>query len=108
MTFATPLALLSLLIVPLLLGGYLWQLRRQRRNAVRFSSVSLVRQAIPKRSRWRRHVPVALFLGAIAALAIGAARPRVTHDISINETSIILTLDVSGSMCATDVSPNRL
>ena len=66
MTFASPLALVGLVIVPLLLGGYLWQLRRQRRNAVRFSSVALVRQAVPKRSRWRRHVPIGLFLvGAI-------------------------------------------
>ena len=72
-------------------------------KAVRYSSVALIRQAIPKRSRWRRHVPVGLFLAAIAALAVGAARPRITQDISINKTSIILTLDVSGSMCATDV-----
>jgi Ca-activated chloride channel homolog len=108
MSFATPLALLGLLIVPLLLGGYLWQLRRKRKRAVRFSSVALIRQAIPKRSRWHRHVPPALFLAAIAVLAIGAARPRVSHDVALNKTSIILTLDVSGSMCATDVSPNRL
>jgi Ca-activated chloride channel homolog len=108
MSFATPLALLALLIVPLLLGGYLWQLRRKRKSAVRYSSVALIREAIPRRSRWRRHVPPALFLVAIAALTIGAARPRISHDVALNRTSIILTLDVSGSMCATDVSPNRL
>lgn len=108
MSFGTPLALLGLLVVPLLLAGYLWQLRRQRRSAVRFSSVALVRLAIPKRSRWHRHVPPALFLAAIAALAFGAARPRIPVDVPLNKTSIILTLDVSGSMCATDVEPNRL
>jgi Ca-activated chloride channel homolog len=107
-SFATPLALLALVIVPLLLGGYLWQLRRKRKSAVRYSSVALIRQAIPKRSRWRRHVPPALFLAALAALALGSARPRISQDIALNKTSIILTLDVSGSMCATDVSPNRL
>jgi Ca-activated chloride channel homolog len=107
-SFATPLALLALLVVPLLLGGYLWQLRRKRKSAVRYSSIALIREAIPKRSRWRRHVPPALFLAAIAALTIGAARPRISHDVALNRTSIILTLDVSGSMCATDVSPNRL
>jgi len=96
MSFATPLALLSLLIVPLLAGAYVWQLRRQRRNAVRFSSVALVRQAIPKRSRWRRHLPPALFLAAIAALAIGTARPRLSTDVPINKTSIILALDEIG------------
>ena len=73
MSFATPLALLALLMVPLLLGGYLWQLRRKRKNAVRFSSVALIRQAIPKRSRWHRHVPPALFLIAIAALTLSTA-----------------------------------
>jgi Ca-activated chloride channel homolog len=108
MSFATPLALLALLIVPILLCGYLWQLRRKRKNAVRYSNVALIRMAIPSRSRWHRHVPPAVFLAAIAALTIGAARPRITQDIAINKTSIILTLDVSGSMCATDVEPNRL
>ncbi|MGZ4671219.1 MAG: VWA domain-containing protein [Ilumatobacteraceae bacterium] len=108
MSFASPPALLALLIVPLLLAGYLWQLRRKRKQAVRYSSVALIRLAIPKRSRWHRHVPVALFLAAITALAIGSARPRVSADVPINKTSIILTLDVSGSMCSTDVTPNRL
>jgi Ca-activated chloride channel family protein len=108
MSFATPPALLALLIVPLLLGGYLWQLRRKRKQAVRYSSVALIRLAIPKRSRWHRHVPVALFLAAIAALAIGSARPQISENVPINKTSIILTLDVSGSMCSTDVTPNRL
>jgi Ca-activated chloride channel family protein len=108
MSFASPPALLALLIVPLLLGGYLWQLHRKRKQAVRYSSLALIRLAIPKRSRWHRHVPVAVFLAATAALAIGTARPRISEDIPINKTSIILTLDVSGSMCATDVTPNRL
>ena len=108
MTFATPLALFALLIVPLLLGAYLWQLRRKRKHAVRYSSVALIRQAIPRRSRWHRHVPVGLFLAGLAALAVGSARPRISEEVAINKTSIILTLDVSGSMCATDVTPNRL
>lgn len=108
MSFATPAALLALLVVPLLLAGYLWQLRRRRRSAVRFSNVALVRQALPRLARWRRHVPIGLFLAAIAALAFGMARPEVTQDVARGRTSIILTLDVSGSMCATDVLPNRL
>jgi Ca-activated chloride channel homolog len=108
MSFATPLALASLVLVPLLLGGYLWQLRRRRKQAVRFSNVALIRQALPRHSRWRRHVPVGLFLAAIAALAIASARPSIAQDVPLSRTSIILTLDVSGSMCATDVVPNRL
>jgi Ca-activated chloride channel family protein len=108
MTFFTPQSLLLLILVPLLLAAYLWQLRRKRKNAVRYSSVALIRQAMPRRSRWRRHVPVALFLASIAVLAIAAARPQISQEVPLSRTSIILTLDVSGSMCATDVQPNRL
>jgi Ca-activated chloride channel family protein len=108
MSFATPLALVSLLLVPLLLGGYLWQLCRRRKQAVRYSSVALIRQALPRYSTWRRHVPIGLFLASIAALGFASARPEITEDVPLNQTSIILTLDVSGSMCATDVAPNRL
>ena len=108
MTFTWPLALLLLLAVPLLLGVYLLQLRRRRRQAVRYSSVALLRAALPKRSAWRRHVPVALFLGGLAGLGVAAARPQMAISVPLSRTSIILTLDVSRSMCATDVPPNRL
>jgi Ca-activated chloride channel homolog len=108
MSFATPLALLALLVVPLLLLGYLWQLRRKRKQAVRFSDVALVRAAVPKRSRWKRHIPVALFLASIAGLGVAAARPQMSVKVPLGRTSVILALDVSRSMCATDVQPNRL
>jgi Ca-activated chloride channel family protein len=108
MSFATPVALLVLLVVPLLLAGYLWQLRRKRKQAVRFSDVALVRAAVPKRSRWKRHIPVALFLASIAGLGVATARPQTSVKIPLGRTSIILALDVSRSMCATDVQPNRL
>ena len=108
MTFSAPRALLLLLVVPVLLGLYLWQLRRRRAQAVTFSSVALIRAALPRRSRWRRHVPVALFLATIAVLAIATARPHVAVEVARGRTSIILALDVSRSMCATDIKPNRL
>jgi Ca-activated chloride channel family protein len=107
-SFAWPLALLLLLAVPLLLGAYLWQLRRRRAQAVRFSNVALVREALPRRSRWRRHVPVALFLAGLTGLAFASARPQMAVKVPLGRTSIILALDVSRSMCATDVEPNRL
>jgi Ca-activated chloride channel homolog len=107
-SFAWPLALLLLLAVPLLLGAYLWQLRRRRGQAVRFSNVALVREALPRRSRWRRHVPVALFLAGLTGLAFATARPQMAVEVPLGRTSIILALDVSRSMCATDVQPNRL
>ena len=108
MSFTWPLALLALLAVPLLAGAYVWQLRRRRRRAVRYSSVALIRAAAPRRAAWRRHVPVALLLAALAALGLAAARPQVSVDVPVSESALILALDVSGSMCATDVEPNRL
>ncbi|HVH22702.1 MAG TPA: VWA domain-containing protein, partial [Pseudonocardia sp.] len=108
MGFGWPLALLSLLAVPLLAGRYLWLLHRRRRQAVRYSSVALIRAAGPPRAAWRRHVPFALLLGALAMLGLAAARPQVRMDVPVSESAVILALDVSGSMCATDVAPNRL
>ena len=108
MSFSWPLALLSLLSVLLLLGVYVWQLRRKRRAAVRYSSVALIRAAMSRRSRWRRHLPVALFLAGLASLCIASARPKAMIAVPFNRTSVILALDVSGSMCSTDVKPNRL
>jgi Ca-activated chloride channel homolog len=108
MGFTWPLALLALLAVPLLAGVYVVQLRRRRRRAVRYSSVALIRAAAPRRSAWRRHVPVALVLAALAALGFAAARPHVGVDVPVSRSALILALDVSGSMCATDVEPNRL
>jgi Ca-activated chloride channel family protein len=108
LSFAWPLALLTLIAVPLLAGAYVWQLRRRRRQAVRYSSVALIKAAAPGRSAWKRHLPVALLMAALAALGLAAARPQVAVDVPVSESALILALDVSGSMCATDVEPNRL
>jgi Ca-activated chloride channel family protein len=103
-----PLALLSLLVVPLLVTGYVWQNRRRRRQAVRHSSVALIRAAAPKRAAWKRHVPFGLVLAALGLLGFAASRPQISMDVPISDATIILALDVSGSMCSTDVAPNRL
>ena len=108
MSFVWPLALLFLLVVPLLGGLYWLLLRRRRRHAVRYSSVALLRTVLPKRTRWQRHLPIALLLLSLVALGVAAGRPHVERDVAVARTSIILALDVSGSMCATDVKPNRL
>jgi Ca-activated chloride channel family protein len=107
-SFSFPLALFLLLLVPVLLGLYLWQLRPKRKQAVRYSSVALLQAALPRRSRWRRHIPAGLFLASLAALAFASARPQMLVEVPLGRTSIILALDVSRSMCATDVDPNRL
>lgn len=103
-----PLVLLSLLVVPLLAGLYIWQLRRRRKRAVSYSSVALIRAAAPPRSAWRRHAAFALLLGAFAFLGVAASRPTISAEVPVSQSALILALDVSGSMCATDVEPNRL
>ncbi len=108
MSLLWPGSLLLLGLIPLILGLYIWILRRRRRFAVRFSSLALVRAAIPQQSRWRRHLPLALFLLALASLVIAMSRPVTIVSVPTDQTTIILTIDVSRSMCSTDIPPNRL
>ena len=108
MSFDQPYLLLGLLAVPILLAAYLWQTRRRKPAAVRYSNVALVRSAVGPSRRWRRHVPVALVIASLGLLGVAAARPQVKADVPISSSTVILALDVSGSMCATDVEPNRL
>lgn len=108
MTFEWPLAFLVLLAVPLVLLVAWWSRRRRRRAAVRVTSAALVRAALPGRTAWRRRLPAALLVAGLAVLAVGAARPQAVVAVSKSSTTILLALDVSGSMCSTDVAPNRL
>ena len=108
MSFASPELLLGLLIVPLALIGYLLIQRRRSRYAVRFTNVDLLANIAPRTPNWRRHLPPLLYLAAIAALAIGLARPSLVLAVPREEATIMLTMDVSRSMLATDVDPNRL
>ena len=100
--------LLVLAIVPLLIAAYIWMLRRRRRFTVRYSSLALVRAALPRYSRWRRHLPFALFLLALTSLVIALGRPVAIVSVPTGQTTVILAIDVSRSMCATDIEPNRL
>jgi Ca-activated chloride channel family protein len=108
MSFSWPWALVALLAVPILLVARWWLNRRRKRSAVTVSSVALIRGALPGRTSWRRRVPVYLFLAGLLALAGGLARPQASLSVPSNNTSILLAIDVSGSMCSTDVAPNRL
>jgi len=101
-------ALLGLLLIPLAIAIYVWMQRRKRKYAVQYASLSLIREARPGSSRWRRHVPFALLLASMAALVVALARPEATVTVPEGRTSILLALDVSRSMCSTDVEPNRL
>ncbi|MGO4343310.1 VWA domain-containing protein [Pedococcus sp. 2YAF34] len=108
MSFGLPYVLMALLAVPLLVGVYWWQLRRRRRQAVAFSSMALIRSALPRQRTWRRHVPIGLVLASLALLAVAGSRPQVRAEVPVSSSAVILAVDVSGSMCATDVTPNRL
>src|SRR6266508_260666 len=100
--------LLLLGLLPLIIAVYIWMLRRRRRFAVRYSSLALVREALLHQSRLRRHLPFALFLLALASLVIALGRPVAIVSVPSGQTTIILTIDVSGSMCQTDIQPSRL
>jgi len=108
MTFASPELLLGLLLVPAAIGLYLLVQRRRSRYAVRFTNVDLLANIAPKTPAWRRHVPPVLYLVAITALVIGLARPSMVMAVPRNEATIVLAIDVSRSMRATDVQPTRL
>jgi Ca-activated chloride channel homolog len=108
MQFLWPGFLVLLAIVPALIAAYVWRLRRRRPVAVRFSSLSLIRPALGRTSRVRRHLPFALFLGALASLVVALARPAAIVSVPTSQVTILLSLDVSGSMCSTDISPSRL
>ena len=109
MSFAWPLALLSLLVVPALLAAYWWMLRRRRKQAVRYSSVALLRSVLPQRKRWQRHLPVALLLREPRrARASPPAARTWSATCPTRGRRSSSRIDVSGSMCSTDVKPNRL
>ncbi len=97
-----------LALIPLLVLVYIFVLRRRRPYAVRFSSLSLVRAAVGKQSQFRRHLPFVLFLLAMSSLVVAMGRPVTTVTLPAANATIILALDVSRSMCSTDISPNRL
>jgi len=108
MSFANPIWLAALALVPLVV---LWQRRARRqstRYAVRFTAVSSVRQAVQTGSRWAARAAVVAVLAAMAAAAVALARPQLTHRIPIGQASLMLVLDHSGSMAANDVDPTRL
>jgi Ca-activated chloride channel homolog len=107
-SFASPLFLGALVLVPLGLGAHLLARRRARRYAVRFPGVATLAPLLPRVPSWRRQAPLALFLAALAAFALAMARPHATVAVPREQASIVLVTDVSRSMLAEDVEPSRL
>ena len=108
MTLLWPEGLWCLLLLPLLVLAYLMLLARRKKHSVRLASVAIVRQALGSGPGWRRHLPPLLLLLAMALLLLAAARPVVKLKLPSRDQTIILAMDVSGSMRATDVKPNRM
>ncbi len=108
MEFLSPYMLWLLLLLPALVAAYVWLLNRRKKVAVTFASLDLVRPALGRAARFRRHVPPFLFLLAIAAILVGLARPVTRITLPSMHQTVILAVDVSLSMSAADVDPNRL
>jgi Ca-activated chloride channel family protein len=107
MSFLWPEALWVLALVPVLVAAYLLILRRKKKAALRYADLGLIRAAMQGQSRIRRHVPPAIFLLALAGLIVASARPVATVTLPTQRQTIILAMDVSGSMRARDVEPSR-
>ena len=108
MSFSSPLWLLALLLLPLLVAAYVWRERQRRRSAAAWANPALVPNLVDRAPGRRRHIPVALLLVALAAMIVGVARPHATLTVRREEATVLLAMDVSRSMGATDVPPTRL
>ena len=108
MTFQSPWLLLGLLLLPLLAWAYASAEKRRRRAAAAFAAPAVSASVVPKRPGWRRHAPLAFAWLAIAALIGALARPQVSVAVPAEQATIVLAMDHSGSMAATDVAPSRL
>ncbi len=108
MSFQWPELLWGLALLPLLVAAYAWLQRRRKRLALRYANLSLVREALAHGPGWRRHVPPALILAAIALMLVATARPEGEVTLPTKQETIVVAMDVSGSMRATDVQPSRI
>ena len=108
MKFLWPEMLWLLLAVPLLVAGYFYLLHRKQRSALKYANLGMVKDALGAGQRFRRHIPALLFLLALIAMLVAVARPAAVITLPSQQQTIILAMDVSGSMRATDVEPNRL
>jgi Ca-activated chloride channel family protein len=107
-SFLWPTSLFFLVAVPVLLGLYIWSQRRRRKYALRYASLSLVKEALGRGPGIRRHIPPALYLLSVAFMLFALARPITVVKVPSQEGTVILAIDVSMSMRATDIKPDRI
>ena len=108
MSFQSPWNLWLLLVVPLAVALYLVLLHRRARSALRYGNFGMLKRAIGTGNRIRRHIPPALFLTALTMMLIGIARPTAVMSVYSHKSTVMLTMDVSGSMRAADIKPSRV
>lgn len=108
MRFIWPDGLWLLLLLPVMVAAYVYALQRKKKAAIRYASLLIIKEAIGPGARLRRHVPPLLFLLAMAAAIFAAARPSAVVTLPSESLTLILAMDVSRSMLATDVKPNRI
>ena len=108
MQFIWPDALWAFFLLPLAVAGYFWLLRRRRLQTLHYPSLSLIRPALGQHKAWRRHVPPLLMGLALACVLLALARPMAKVVLPSDQMTLILAMDVSRSMLAEDVPPNRI
>jgi Ca-activated chloride channel family protein len=108
MSFEAPALLLGLLLLPVVAVGYWLLQRRPSRYAIRYPNVEVLATVATGRHTWKRHVPAAILLLALTALTVAFARPTMMVDAPDERASVVLVVDISGSMRAQDVQPTRL
>ena len=108
LAFLSPERLLILLVIPVIVLGYIFATRRKNRRGMRFTNTSMLDVVVPKQSQWRRHVAVALSLLSLITLTAAYARPKTQIDVPRERATVVLVIDASLSMQATDVHPTRL
>jgi len=108
LAFLAPDRLLILLIIPALILAYIFASLRKNRRGMRFTNTSMLDVVVPKQSQWRRHLAVALSLLSLITLTAAFARPKTQVDVPRERATVVLVIDASQSMQATDVKPTRL
>ncbi len=108
LAFMAPNRLLILLVIPLLILAYIFASLRKNRRGMRFTNTSMLDVVVPKQSQWRRHLAVALSLLSLITLTAAFARPKTQVDVPRERATVVMVIDASQSMQATDVKPTRL
>ena len=106
LAFLSPERLLILLVIPLLVAAYIFAIRRKNRRGMRFTNTSMLDVVVPKQSQWRRHLAVALSLLSLVTLTAAFARPKTEVDVPRERATVVIVIDASLSMQATDVKPD--